>query len=135
MEAAIFVSIPEYMLGVGRLGVVRSYVPCVFTVSDGYIPIRLAYIHVRLITGPVCYLIDATFLVVLCFIWFICVLAVFGCGFLSYCVGGSKCCVEIGSLNMLVIFLILGLKYVNVVHCLPLSGLVMLVFIWFSILG
>ena len=38
-------SIPEYMLGVGRLSVVRSYVSCGFTVSDGYIPIRLAYTH------------------------------------------------------------------------------------------
>jgi hypothetical protein len=52
VEAAIFVSIPEYMLGVGRLGVVRSYVSCVFTESDGYIPIRLAYIHLN--TGPAC---------------------------------------------------------------------------------
>ena len=52
MEAAIFMSIPEYMLGVGRLRVVRSYVSCVFAVSDGYIPILLAYI--RLITGPAC---------------------------------------------------------------------------------
>jgi len=49
VDAAIFVSIPEYILGVGRLRVVCSYVSCVFTVSDGYIPICLAYI--RLITG------------------------------------------------------------------------------------
>jgi len=40
------------MFGVGRLGVVRSNVSSVFTVSDGYIPIGLAYI--RLVTGPAC---------------------------------------------------------------------------------
>jgi len=43
------VSIPEHILGVGRLMVVRSYVSCLFTVSDVYIPICLAYI--LLITG------------------------------------------------------------------------------------
>ena len=50
VKAALFVSILEYMLGICRLRIVRSYVSCVFTMSDGYVPIRLAYI--RLITGP-----------------------------------------------------------------------------------
>ena len=100
-----------------------------FTVSDGYIPIGLAYI--RPVTGPACKLIDATFFVVLCVLWFI--IAVIGFSFLSYCVGGFKCYVEF-SVFEYVSFLILGLKYENVVHCLLLSCLVMLVFCWFCIL-
>ena len=71
---------------------------------------------------------------VLCIIWFICVLAVFGFGFLSYCFGGSKCYVELCVFKYVSYFLILGLKYVKVVYCLLLSCLAMLVFCWFSIL-
>ena len=37
VEAAVFVSILEYMLSVCRLRVVGSYVPSVFIVSDGYV--------------------------------------------------------------------------------------------------
>jgi hypothetical protein len=43
VEAAIFVSILEYVLGVCRLRIVGSYVSCVFAMSDGHVPVRLAY--------------------------------------------------------------------------------------------
>ena len=58
VEAAVFVSIFEYMLSVCRLRVVGSYVPSVFSMSDGYVPIRLTYIC--LITGHAFEFVDST---------------------------------------------------------------------------
>ena len=55
--------------------------------SDGYIPTSLTYIC--FVACPTCYLIDATFLVVLCVICLIVFGLVFESGLFCYCVCGS----------------------------------------------